>query len=191
LSRYKTIGIALALTLLAAAAAFASDGHADEGGQTPGMNLFWRLLNIAIFIGVLYKLVGDKARAFFTGRRDGIRTELEDMETRKTAAERRLAEIQESIANLDAERKAILEESKAQAEQLKSVILAEAHKQAEQVREQALRTAENEGKAAIEQLRAALADEIVAAAEALLQSKLDDAQHDKLINNSLTKVVLN
>jgi len=181
----------LALMLLAVAVVFASDGHAEEGGQSPGMNLFWRLLNIAIFIGLLYKLVGAKAKTFFAGRRDGIRAELEDMEARKTYAERRLAEIRERIANLDAERKAILEESRTQAEQIKAAILAEAHKQAEQVREQALLAAENEGKAAIEQLRAALANEIVAAAEALLQVKIDGALHEKLIDNSLTKVVLN
>jgi F-type H+-transporting ATPase subunit b len=190
LSRYKTIGTAIALTLLTAAAAFAADGQA-EGGQSPEINFVWRLLNIAVFVGIMYKIVGAKAKAFFTGRRDGIRTELENLETRKAEAELHLAEIKKRIANLDAECNAILEESKAQAEQLKAVILAEAHKQAEQVREQALRTAENEGKAAIEQLRAALADEIVAAAEALLQAKLDGAQHEKLINKSLTKVVFN
>jgi F-type H+-transporting ATPase subunit b len=180
----------IVLTLLTAAVALASDGH-GEGGQSPAINFAWRLLNIAIFIGILYKLVGRKAKDFFIGRRDGIRTELEDLEARKTEAELRLAEVKKRIADLDAECEAILKESKAQAEQLKAAILAEAHRQAEQVREQALRAAENEGKAAMEQLRAVLADEIMAAAEALLQSKLDGARHEKLINNSLTKVVLN
>jgi F-type H+-transporting ATPase subunit b len=184
------LGTAIALALLTAAVALASDGHA-EGEQSPGMNFLWRLLNIAVFIGILYKLVGARAKAFFIGRRDGIRTELEALEARKTEAELHLAEIKKRIANLEAERAAILEESALQAEQLKAAILAEAHKQADQIREQALRAAENEGKAALEHLRAALADEITAAAEALLQSKLDGAQHEKLINNSLTKVVLN
>jgi F-type H+-transporting ATPase subunit b len=182
--------VAIALAILGAAVAFASDGH-GEGGQSPEMNFAWRLLNIVVFVGILYKLVGKKAKAFFVGRSDGIRTELEGLETRKTEAELRLAEVKQRIANLDAEREAILRESKAQAEQIKAAILAEAREQAEQVRAQALRAAENEGKVAIEQLRATLADEIVAAAEALLQTKLDGARHEKLINNSLTKVVLN
>ena len=180
----------MALAIFTAVVAFASDGHGD-GEQSQGMNLTWRLLNLVVFVGILYKLVGAKAKAFFSGRRDGIRTELETLEARKLEAERHLEDIKVRIANLDAERRSILEESKAQAEQLKAAILAEAHKQAEQVREQALRAAENEGKAAVEHLRGALADEIVAAAEALLQSKLDAGQHEKLLNNSLTKVVLN
>ena len=190
MSRYKTVGIAVVLTLLTAAVAFAADGQ-SEGGQSVIVNFAWRLLNIAIFVGVLYKLLGKKIKAFFIDRSENIRTELENLETRKTEAEQQLAEVKQRIANLDTEREAILEESKIQAAQLKAAILAEAHKQAEQIREQALRAAENEGKAAMEQLRATLADEIVAAAEALLRSKLDDAQHEKLINNSLTKVVLN
>ena len=190
MSRYTTTGTAIALALLAAAVAFASDGHA-EGGQSSGMNFGWRLLNIAVFVAILYKLVGAKAKTFFIGRRDSIRTELADLEARKAEAEFHLAETKKRIANLEAERAEILAESALQAEQLKTAVLAEAHKQAAQVREQALRAAENEGKAALEHLRAALADEIVAAAEALLQSKLDGAQHEKLINNSLTKVVLN
>ena len=190
MSKYTTVGMVIALALLTAAVAFASDGQ-GEGGQSIAMNFFWRLLNIAIFVGVMYKLVGKKIKAFFIDRRDGIRTELEDLANRKEEAELRLAEIKQRIVNLDAECEAILDASKAQAEQIKAAILAEARRKAEQIREQALRTAENEGKAAVEQLRAALADEIVAATEALLQSKLDGAQHEKLINNSLTKVVLN
>ena len=190
MSKYTTVGTAFALALLTVAVAYAADGQ-GEGGQSIGMNFFWRLLNIVIFVGILYKLVGKKIKAFFLDRSGGIRTELEDLETRKTEAELRLAEVKQRIANLDVECEAILEASKAQAEQIKAAILAEAHRQAEQIHEQALRTAENEGKAAMEQLRAALADEIMAAAEALLQSKLDGAQHEKLINKSLTKVVLN
>ena len=108
MSRYTTMGTAIALALLTAAVAFASDGHA-EGEQSSGMNFVWRLLNIAVFVGILYKLVGAKAKTFFIGRRDGIRTELEDLEARKTEAELHLVEIKKRIANLEAERAAILQ----------------------------------------------------------------------------------
>lgn len=184
--KLKTLGLSAAMVLLSAAVAFASDGE-----QSPGMNLLYRVLNIVIFVGILYKFVGKRAKDFFTGRRDGIRADLENLADRQSEAEQKLAEIKKSIADLDAEREAILAESRAQAEQLKAAIIEEAERQAAQIREQALRAAENEGKTAVEELRAALADDITAAAEALLRSRLDDALHDKLINNSLTKVVLN
>jgi F-type H+-transporting ATPase subunit b len=174
------------MVLFSAAAAFASDGD-----QSPGMNLFYRVLNIGIFIAVLYKFVGKRAADFFGGRREGIRAEMEKLEAAKLEAEQRLAAVRKDIADLDGERRVILEESRARAEQIKAAVLEEARRQADRIREQALRAAENERKLALEQLRAELADEVANAAEVLLQSRLDAALHDKLINNSLTKVVLN
>ena len=56
--------------------------------------------------------------------------------------------------------------------------------------EQARLTAENEGRAIFAEVRASIADEIVNAAEKALSSKLNAAEHDKLIANSLNKVVL-
>ena len=66
----------------------------------------------------------------------------------------------------------------------------EAHRQAAQIVEQARLTAENEGRAIFAEVRASIADEIVNAAEKALSSKLNAAEHDKLIANSLNKVVL-
>ena len=62
--------------------------------------------------------------------------------------------------------------------------------QAEQIVQQARRTAENEGRAMLAEVRAAIADEIVDAAEKVLAEKLTAAEHEKLITNSLNKVVL-
>ena len=178
---------AFAALLLGAGLAFAS----DDGQQSAGMNLVYRVVNILIFVGILYKFVGKRAKDFFSGRRESIRAGLADLEERQAEAEKKLAEVKKNIANLDAEREAILAESRAQAAQIKAAVLAEAERQAAQIREQASLTTENERKAAMKSLRAVIADEIAAATEALLQSGLNAALHDKLINNSLTKVVLN
>ncbi len=94
------------------------------------------------------------------------------------------------IARLDEERKAILEESRAQAERLKQGIVEEARRQAGQIVEQARLTAENEGRSVLAEVRAVLADEIVDAAEKVLRDKLNADEHEKLIANSLNKVVL-
>jgi F-type H+-transporting ATPase subunit b len=55
---------------------------------------------------------------------------------------------------------------------------------------QARLTAENEGRSILSQVRSTMADEIVDAAEKLLREKLGPAEHEKLITNSLNKVVL-
>lgn len=94
------------------------------------------------------------------------------------------------IANLNAEREAILAESRTQAEALKQGIVEEARRQAAQIVEQARLTAENEGRAVFAQVRSAIADEIVDATAKALSARLTAEEHDKLIANSLNKVVL-
>ncbi len=185
MSKCKSVWIALALVLLQASTAFAAEGElrwADFG---------WRILNAVIFVAVLWKLTGKKLVGFLNGRREGIRQDLENLDKRRADAKKRLAEVETSIMNLEAERKAILDESRAQAEAGKQAIIDEANRQAEQIVAAARRTAENEGRAVLAEVRAAIADEIVDAAEKVLENKLDATKHTKLINNSLTKVVLN
>lgn len=174
-----------ACVLLTASTAYAADGELRWG------DFGWRVLNLVVFVAILWKFAGKIIVNFLTGRREGIRQELDDLESRRVEARKRLAEIEEGIGNLEAERQAILDESLVQAETSKQAIIQEAHKQAEQILEQARRTAENEGRAVLAQVRETIANEIIDAATTVLESKLDGTKHDKLINNSLTKVVLN
>lgn len=185
MNKWKTVGLALALVVLSTSVAYAS-----EGGPRWG-DFGWRVLNLIIFAAILWKFAGKLAVNYFTGRRQDIAQSLDDLSARRETAKKGLENIERQIANLDAERKAILDASLAQAEAGKQAIIAEAHKQAAQIVEQARRTAENEGRAILQEVRATIADEIVDAAEKVLSSKLDAAKHDKLIDNSLTKVVLN
>ena len=119
-----------------------------------------------------------------------ISQDLQDLEARRAEAQKRLDEVEKRISNLESERKAILDESLAQAESVKQAVVEEAKRQAEQIVQQARRTAENEGRAMLAEVRAAIADEIVDAAEKVLAEKLTAAEHEKLITNSLNKVVL-
>lgn len=119
-----------------------------------------------------------------------IRQSLDDLEERRAKAKEHLAAVETRIARLDEEREAILAESRVQAENLKQGIMAEARRQAAQIVEQARLTAENEGRSVLAEVRAAIADEIVDAAEKALREKLKAGEHEKLIANSLNKVVL-
>lgn len=194
LSKWKHAGLGLtrvmvpvlALTLLFAVGAQASEGH-----DAPRWGDFgWRVLNLIIFAGILWYFVGGLARKYFSGRRASISQELQDLEARRADAQKRLDEVEKRISNLESERKAILDESLAQAETVKRALVEEAQRQAEQIVQQARRTAENEGRAMLAEVRSAIADEIVDAAEKVLAEKLTAAEHEKLITNSLNKVVL-
>ena len=189
MSRLKIVLMAFCALLFSTSLALASgDGEPHKESWS---NLFFRLLNLAFFLGVVYYFFGKKIIAFFTGRTAGIASEISSLEQRKAEALKNLADVEQRIANLEKERQAILDEYRVQGEAVQAAILAQAEKTAAQVTAQAKITAENEIKAAIEAMRAEMADTIVAATEKLLAKKLTASEQTKLIDKYLTKVVLN
>ena len=114
------------LSLLVLPAILLASGHAESETsryfmQTGRESDFWpRVINFTIFAALLYYLVANPIKAFFTGRSEGIATQLNEIEEKLQAAKN---EKKEAQARLDAsEKKAeeILADAKAEA-----VILAE------------------------------------------------------------------
>ncbi|MDD3311146.1 F0F1 ATP synthase subunit B [Pseudodesulfovibrio sp.] len=150
-----------------------------------------RMVNFVIFAFLLYKFGGAKIKDFFVGRRDGIKKDLDDLQSRQAAAEKKLKEVESGIANMAKEKEAILAQAREQGEAIKTAIIEKARKDADALTEQAKRTASNEAQAAIDRIRGEMADLVVAAAEKVVAEKLSAADHDKLVDEYLTKVVLN
>ncbi|MFP4168392.1 MAG: F0F1 ATP synthase subunit B [Desulfonatronovibrionaceae bacterium] len=180
--------MALAVIALTAGSALAAEGGADSSKL---WNLLWRVINFVIFAWILYKLAGKRIKEFFSGRTYRIENEFQDLEKRKVDAEKRLKEVESRISNLEQEREDILNAAREQGEALKQSIVDKAEKSAEQIREQARKGAEQEAHQAILALRAEMAEMVSEAAEKLVQEKLTQDQHKNLINDYLTKVVLN
>ena len=178
-----------AFLLLTAAAAFAEPGGMEHEGL-PWLNFALRVGNFCVFLWIIGRVAGGLIKKIFVGRRAAIVAEMEEVERLKNEAAGRLAEVELRVAGVEAEAAALLEEGRAQAEHLKAAILADAERQAAHIVEQARRNAEQEGKAELDAIRARLADDIVAAIEKGLAERLDPAAQQKLIDNSLTKVVL-
>lgn len=183
-------GVAFATGQGAEAAEAAHEG-AGEAHHVPWLNFVYRVVNLAIFVGILWWAAGSKMKAFFGGRRNEIRDELNGLEARKAEAEERLKDVERGIANLNQEKQKILDEAKAQGEALKASIIEKAERDAEAMKEQAKRTAENEAKAAIDAMRAEMADLVAEAAAKMVKEKLSAADHERLVDEYLTKVVLN
>lgn len=186
--RIKTVAITCAFMLLTAAVAFAEPGVEHEA--LPWGNFALRLLNFGIFLAIIWRVAGGLIKKTFAGRRAAIVAEMEEAQRLREEAAAHLADVERRVAGAEAEVAALIEEGRAQAEHLKAAILADAERQAAHMVEQARRNAEQEGKAELDAIRARLADEIVAAMERGLAERLDPAGQQKLIDNSLTKVVL-
>lgn len=175
----------VALIMLAAQSALASELHETRWGD-----FAWRILNLVLFCWILWFFTGKLIKNFFRTRKQTIQDTLTELEKRREDAKTRLAEIEQRISGLESERKAILEESRAQAERLKQGIVDDAHRQAGQIVEQAKRAAENESRAMLDEVRAQVAGEIIEAARKAISGRLTEADHDRLIANSLEKVTL-
>ena len=186
--RSTTYIIALCVLLATAGAAVASGG---EEHSLPWGNFALRILNFALFAGILVYFFGKKAVAFFKNRTTVISNEIASLEDRKAQAAQTLEDVGRRIADLENERKAILADYEAQGEALKAAIIAQGEKSAAQIVAQAKATAQNETQAALNAMRDQMADRIVEATQKLLAEKLTEAEHAKLIDKYVTKVVLN
>lgn len=186
--KLKPVVFAVLILLLASSTAFAS----TEGGHEPLWgNFALRIVNLILFVGLCVFFFGKKIRSALQSRSTGIAKNISDLETRKAEAEVRLADVEKRIADLEEERGAILESYRKQGEELKSAIIAQAEKTALQITEQAKASADNEIAQAVASLRAKMADEIISAAEGKIKAKLTPEEQEKLMDKSLSRVVLN
>ncbi|XPV76111.1 MAG: F0F1 ATP synthase subunit B [Desulfovibrio sp.] len=194
MKRLHVIILSVVTVLATAAIAYASGGDAHGGGEAhalPWGNYFYRVVNLLIFLFIIWKFAGDKIGALVGGRRKQIQVDLDDLQARKAEAEAKLTEVEASIANLDAEKQAILDQAKEQGEALKVAIIEKAESDAEIIKATAKRSAENEAKGAIDALRAEMAELVIEAATKSLEEKLSEQDHEKLVDEYLEKVVLN
>ncbi|MFW6324469.1 MAG: F0F1 ATP synthase subunit B [Desulfovibrionales bacterium] len=183
----RIFGLTVAMVALCAAVAFAAEGG---GGASKLWNLLWRTISFVIVVGILWKLAAGPLKEFFAGRTYQIKSELDDLETRKADAEKRLKEVEQSIADLEQKRQEILETFRGEGEKLKTAIIAQAEESAKKIKAQAEVSAAQEAQEAMKAIKAEMADEIVQTAEKLIKEKLSKEDHEKLVDEYLTKVVL-
>lgn len=181
----RVVSLVCLLSLTSYSVAFAS-----EGGAPNWTDLGLRVINLILFVGILWWLAGKILVSALSGRRNAIANALADIERQKQEAEAQMAAVAQRIAGVEAERDAILAESKAQAEIMKRNLLADAENQAQQILDQARKTAENDARAMVAKVRSALAEELAGQIEQSLAHKLDATAHERLIDSMLKKVVV-
>jgi len=186
----ERIFLAVGLILcLAGVAAGASEG--GQGGVSPAMvtDLIWRTVNFLIFAAILIKLVTRPAKEFFAKRSQEIGQSLEDLEDQKAAAARALKEAEAQLARVAAEREKIIQQYRAEGEVEKAKILEKAEMVAARIKEMAALTIEQESKKAAKELKQEAVAQASQLAEDLLKKKITPADHERLVEDYLHKVV--
>ncbi len=190
MKRVSVIAATALMVVLTCGVALAADAG-EAGDYNIWMNLFWRVLNFVVVVGLIWYLAGNKIKDALKTRRYSIENELSELDQRKADAKQRLEDVERSISNMEEERQTILREYKAQGEAVKASIIEKAEAAAKQIQENAANAAETESRMAVEAIRAQLADLVTEATEKVLDKRLTKEEHQKLIDKYLEKVVLN
>ena len=154
-----------------------------EGGCAPWWNIpgleAWKILNLLIFVGVLYLILRRPVGEAFRVRREGIRRDLLRAQEERNAALAKLEEVDARLAKLDAEMEAIRAQARREAAEEGARIERATEEEARKLREQAQREIESAGKAARHDLRRFAAEQSVRLAEEMIRRDMrpeDDAR---------------
>jgi len=175
--------------IFTAVAAYASGGG-QEGEGKNWLGFIWRMVNFIVMVWFLWWLLAQKLRDFFKGRREGIRTSMEEAAAAKAEAEKKFAEYSAKLDKATEEIENITEMIKAQGLAEKEKIIEDAKRTAEKMKEDTQARIEQEVKKARSDLRAEAVQLSVRMAEDILRKNMTPKDHDNMVADYLDKVVI-
>ncbi len=146
-------------------------------------------MNFAVLLALLIFLLRKPVSQFLGDRIKGIQEQLEDLESKKKAAEQKLAEYNERLNKMSEEAEQIIAQYRKQGEAARERILEEAEASAAKLEEQARRTIAFEFNQAKKQLETEVLEKAIAKAEDKLKRSLTEDDQSKLIDEYLNEVV--
>ena len=188
-SAWCSLVTALGIVLVAAVAWAAGGGeeHVDTRAQL--IDFAWRIVNFAILLFILYKLMWKKMKGFFASRREGIKASLEEAEVVKADAEKKFKEYDEKIKKAEEEIQGISAMIKAQGEEEKKRIIADAERASVKMKEDAKARMDQELKKAKNELRLEASELAVQMAEDILKKKVTKEDHESMVREYLDRMV--
>lgn len=184
----KAILIVLAL-LVASLPLFAAGGGEHAEKTYFGMPAWvLKLLNVAVFLGLLGWLLKGPITSAFNARGEQIRAELAEAKERNAKADRVAADIQARLDQIQVDVASIVERAKADGEKQKAEIIEAARVEAEKI----LASARGEVDSQIKQARKELIDyagELAAGkAQEMLATSMTDADRKKVFADSVRAI---
>ncbi len=165
--------------------------HEGHHGLTHSqiMNFIWHCLNFSILVVILVKFLRQPIADALQGRKESIRSAFDELDAKKVEAERKYAEYERKLSNMDAEAERILNSFIEQGKVEKEKIIAQAHEAAERIKAQAEFYVQQELAKARSELQKEVSEMAVKMAEDLIRKNLTDQDHHRLISEYLERVV--
>lgn len=149
---------------------------------------YWGTLSFLVVAFLLWKFARKPIAEFFAGRIAGIQATLDAAEQSRLAAEAERDRIKAALADSDTEAARIIESARTSADQLGRDTEVRAARDADQVRERATADLAATRGQAESDLAGELARLSLGAAERVVESSLDDASQQRLINSYISQV---
>lgn len=183
-----TVTASLLPCIFLVASACASGGGSEDTNAKL-INFAWKSLDFVVLAGLIYWLVGKKAKDFFAGRRETIGKALADAASEREEAQRKFreyeAKLDKATAEIDELTKMIREQGQAE----KQRIIREATEIAEKIKEDAKLRMEQEFKKARHQLRLEAVRYSTQMAESLLRENIRSEDHEAMVRDYIEKAV--
>jgi F-type H+-transporting ATPase subunit b len=148
-----------------------------------------RVMNFTVLVVLLFLALRKPVSQALNGRITGIKEELDELEAKKTEAEKKLADYDTQIASLEGEAKKIVAEYIQQGEDAKKRILEESRKAADKLEEQARKNIEHEFQSVKNELQGEILEKALIRAEEMVKGKITEDDQNRLVDEYLEKVV--
>jgi len=178
----------MALLVFSIGTAWASAGGEPAAKGWLDTDTF-RVLNFAVLAVGLFFLLRKPLSQALSSRIEEIKEQLKNLETRKAEAEKKLAEYNEKLSQLESEAEKIVADYIKQGNEAKARILKAAEESAEKLQAQAQRNIEHEFDRAKKQLQAEIIETSLAKAETIIKDKISADDQNRLVDEYLEKVV--
>lgn len=177
---------------VAAAFAYASGGGEAAGGGHDNHKLIdfgWRIVNVAILVGLLWWLSAKGIKGFFAGRREGIKDAMESAVEAKEAAQKKFDEYSAKLDKATGEIEEIAQMIRAQGQAEKEKIIEDAKRSAEKMKADATARMEQEYNKFKNELRQEATELAVEMAESILKKQIKKADHEDMVKDFLDRMV--
>jgi F-type H+-transporting ATPase subunit b len=178
------------------AIAFAADtGGGHERGLVPSptdkalwYEMLWTVVVFGIFFTVLSVVVWPKILKALQAREEKQRGDLAAAAKANADAKAALADYEQKLAEAHAEARKLLDQTRADADQLRAKLKAETEAEMVKLRDQASADIDRARQAALQDLYAHSAELATAVAAKILQRQIDEADTQRLVDQSLEEL---
>jgi len=188
----RSMLLAALYILVAASFAYASGGGEAAMGDHDNHLLIdfgWRIVNVAILVGLLWWLAAKGIKGFFAGRREGIRDAMDSAIEAKEAAQKKFDEYSAKLDKATGEIEEIAQMIRAQGQAEKEKIIEDAKRSAEKMKADATARVEQEYNKLKNELRQEAAILAVEMAETILKKQIKKADHEDMVKDFLDRMV--